>query len=306
MLKQIFAFLKECANEWLEDKAPRLGAALAYYTVFSMGPLLIISVGLAGLIFGHDAAQGRIVKELSGFIGEQSSEALQTMIRNAHKPGAGIFATIVGTLTLLIGASAVFAQLQDALNTIWKVEPKPGGGVLGIIRNRVASFAMLLAIGFLLLVSLMFSAVVGALSDSIGRSLSISGPMLEGLNFILSLVLVAALFGTIYKILPGVRLAWRDVWHGALWTSVLFAVGKWLIGLYLGHSSVSSAYGAAGSLAVILIWVYYSAQILFFGAEMTKVYARKFGSGRTPIKAHFRPLRSSEALPEEDRELQHA
>ena len=280
-LTAAWSLLKETFAAWSEDKVPRLGAALAYYTVFSLAPLLVIVVGVASFIFGNEAAQGRVVEQLGSLVGEQGAQAIQGMLQSAneHKK-TGIVATAIGVITLLFGASGVFGELQDALNTIWGVKPKPGRGLLGMIKDRFFSFAMVLGIVFLLLVSLVVSAALAALGKF--GSGFIPAPLLEGVNLMVSLAVVTFLFAIIFKVLPDVEIAWRDVWIGAAATSLLFTIGKTLIGLYLGKASVGSAFGAAGSLVVLFVWVYYSAQILYFGAEFTQVYARHYGTGVAP------------------------
>jgi len=275
------AILKEALAAWSDDKVPRLGAALAYYTLFSLAPLLIIVVALASLVFGEQAAQGRIADEISGLVGDKGAEAIQEMLQNAGaQKSSGIIATVIGLMTLLFGASGVFGELQDALNTIWRVKPKPGRGILGIIRDRFFSFAMVLGIVFLLLVSLVVSAALAALGKF--GSGTLPTPLLHLVDLVVSIGVVAILFAVLFKALPDVRIAWRDVWVGALATSVLFTFGKILIGLYLGRSSVGSAFGAAGSLVVVLAWIYYSAQIFFFGAELTKAYAHYYALAVAP------------------------
>jgi len=272
-LRKGTAILKETLAAWSEDKVPRLGAALAYYTLFSLAPLLIIVIGVTSLIFGEDAAQGRIAEQINGLVGDKGAQAIQAMLQNAGaEKSSGIVATVVGVVTLLFGASGVFGELQDALNTIWGVKAKSGRGLVAIVRSRFFSFAMVLGIVFLLLVSLVVSAALAALGKfGHGR---VPTAMLHGLDLVVSISVVALLFAMIFKILPDVQIAWRHVWIGAFATSVLFTVGKMLIGLYLGRSGIGSAFGAAGSLVVVLVWIYYSAQILFLGAELTKTYAR--------------------------------
>jgi membrane protein len=259
--------------EWLDDDVPQRAAALAYYTAFSLAPLLVIAIGTAGLVFGKEAAQGRIVGQLSALVGPKGGEALQAMIASARHPEAGVAAGVVGFATLLLGASGVFGQLRGSLHAIWGVRA-PGFALKRLLADRIASFAMVLAIGFLLMVSLVFSTLLSALADAT-RGYSDFWPVVAVANFVLSQALVIALFALIYRFVPDVRLAWRDVLEGALVAGVLFNVGKWAIGAYLGHSAVASAFGAAGSLVVLLVWVYYSAQILLFGAEIAHIAARK-------------------------------
>jgi membrane protein len=261
----------------MEDKAPRLGAALAYYTIFSIAPLLIIAIAVAGLVFGPQAAQGSIVGQIRGLVGETGAEEIQTIIRSAHKPTIGTIVGIFGVATLLFGASGVFGELQDALNTIWHV-PNRQNSIWGSIKERFPSFLMVLGTGFLLLVSLLLSAGVAALGRFVAGWLPVSENLAHAISFLVSFTSTTVLFAMIFKILPQTRIAWSDVWVGAAVTALLFDIGKLLIGLYLGKSSIASTYGAASSLAIVLAWVYYSAQILYFGAEFTRVYAKSHGS----------------------------
>jgi membrane protein len=267
---------------WNEDKIPRLGAALAYYTAFSLAPLLVIVIGVSALVFGEQAAQGRIVEQIGGLVGGKGAEAIQAMLQNAGaRKSSGITATIIGLATLLFGASGVFGELQDGLNTIWGVKPRPGRGIFEMVRSRFFSFAMVLGIAFLLLVSLVVTAALSAMGK-LGSTV-VSEPVLQGLNLALSLGVITALFAMIFKILPDVKIAWRDVWTGAFATAVMFTLGKSAIGLYLGKSGVASAFGAAGSFVILLVWVYYSAQILYFGAEFTRIHARRQGRRMAPV-----------------------
>jgi membrane protein len=281
-LRIAFDLLKTTFEEWSQDRAPRIGAALAYYSVFSIGPLLLIAISVAGLFFGTEAAQGRIVDEIKGTVGESVAAALQEILVNADQPGYGIGAAIIGIITLLFGASGVFGELQDALNTIWKVEPKPGRRIWGIIQDRFFSFTMVLGTGFLLLVSLVITAALSALGTDLTKILPGGASLWQAVNQVITLSVIALLFAMIFRYLPDAKVAWGDVWIGALLTAVFFTIGKFLLGWYLGQASTTSAYGAAGSLVVILLWVYYSAQILLFGAEFTRVYAERFGSGIRP------------------------
>jgi membrane protein len=276
--KEITGLIKETFGDWSEDKAVRLAAALSYYTVVALAPLLVIIIAIAGLVFGREAAEGQIVAQIGSLVGQQSAEAIQGIIANASQPKSGIIASLLGIATLLFGASGVFGQLQDGLNTVWEVQPKPGRGLLGIIKDRFLSLTMVFGVGFLLLVSLVLSAALSALGGYVNRLLPLPEVLLQGLNFITSLLVITLLFAMIFKVLPDAEIAWGDVWIGAAITAMLFAVGKLLLGLYIGRSSVGSAYGAAGSLIVILVWIYYSTQILFLGAEFTQVYANRYGS----------------------------
>ena len=290
-LNEFFPVLKQAAFEWLDDQAPALGAALAYYSVFSLAPLLIISIAIAGLVFGREAAQGQIFDQLRGLLGDASGKAMQDMVQNASaKPATSMVATLIGTVTLLFGASGVFGQLQASLNAIWGVEPKPGRGILGIFQDRILSFGFILAVGFLLLVSLILTAAIAFVGQWVGDIIPGIETLIQTLNAVLSLAVITLLFAMIFKFLPDARIAWHDVWIGALITAALFTVGKFALGLYLGKSGVASSYGAAGSLIVLLIWVYYSAQILLFGAEFTQVYANRSGS-------HVAPSSNAVAVP---------
>jgi membrane protein len=289
--KELFAILKEASSDWMEDQAPTLGAALAYYTVFSLAPLLIIAIAIAGLVFGQEAARGQIFDQLRGLLGDASGKAMQDMVQNANqKPATGIIAALIGVVTLLFGASGVFGQLQTSLNAIWGVKPKLRRGILGIIQDRILSFAFILVVGFLLLVSLLLTAAIALVGEWSGGMMPGMEALVQILNSVLSLVVITLLFAMIFKFLPDVKIAWHDVWIGAFITATLFTVGKFALGLYLGKSGVASSYGVAGSLIVLLLWVYYSSQILFFGAEFTQVYANRLGS-------HVAPADNAVAVP---------
>jgi membrane protein len=272
--------LKAAFADWKDDNAPRLGAALAYYTIFSLAPLLLIAVAIAGLVFGREAAQGRVVEEIGGLLGETGARAIEEVVANARKPSEGVPAAIAGLVALLFGASGAFNELRRAMNTVWEVPEREGGGLKALVKDRLLSFAMVVFIGFLLLVSLLASAALSAMGEVMGGFMTEKLRLLQAVNVVVSLGVVTVLFAMIFKFLPDARpaVAWKDVWIGAFMTAVLFTIGKYGIGLYLGRGTVGSAYGAAGSLLVILVWVYYAAQILFFGAELTQVYARRHGS----------------------------
>jgi membrane protein len=276
-VKRYAALFRQTWVEFSSDKAPRLGAALAYYTVFSIAPLLLIAVAVAGMVFGREAAQGRITHELSGVLGSATAKAVDAMILAAAKPKSGAIATAFGVITLFLGAAGVFGQLKEALNTIWNVEPPRKRGLVALVRDRFLSLAMVLGVGFLLLVSLIFDTALSALGE---RLFPAAGPVLQAVQMVVSFGLITVLFAMIFRFLPDLtpRPEWRDVWFGAAFTSFLFVIGKFALGFYLGRSAFSSSYGAAGSLVVLLVWVYWSAQILFFGAEFTQVYARTHGS----------------------------
>jgi len=279
--------LAETLKEWNEDKAPRLAAALAFYSVLSIGPLLLIVTGIAGIAFGRDAVNGYLLSEMSDLIGPQGAAAVQTMLSGAFNPHQGLIATLIGVVTLIISATGFFAQLQDAMNAIWNVDEN-GRHWSWFLQKRLLSFALVLGIGFLLLVSLVVSAAMAAFSEMI--SPFVPGPVMALLNLVLTYAVVTFLFAMTFRILPDAHISWSDVWVGALITALLFSFGKQLIGLYLGQSALSSAYGAAGSLIVLLVWIYYSALIFFFGAEFTQVYSRHHGKTILPRrKRHPRP-----------------
>jgi membrane protein len=273
---------KTAGSKFLEDKAPRMGAALAYYSIFSLAPLLVIAVAVAGLVFGREAAEGQIVGELRGMVGEDGGRLIQAMIASASCDAGGVLAAVLSAVVLFVGAMGVFGVLQDSLNTVWAVRPKPGRGLWGVVRDRLLSFVMVLGVAFLLLVSLIVSAALTAAETLVpGWD---GGAVGHGANFVVSFAVITVLFAMIYRFLPEARTAWGDVWLGAAVTALLFTIGKSLIGLYLGHSGIGSTYGAAGSLAVLLVWLYFSAQIFLFGAELTQVYANRFGSKIVPAE----------------------
>jgi membrane protein len=274
--------VKDTVKAWSEDNVPRLGAALAFYTLLSLAPLLVVATAVAGLTFGEQAARGQLVAQIKDSVGPEGAAAIQTMLANAYHPAAGIWATVLSGVVLLVGATGLFAELQGTLNTIWGVEPKGGSGVWGAIKGRLLSFVLVLFIGLLLLALVVLSAVLAAAGRYAGDVGLPDGVVLRVLDFAVSLGVATLLFAAIYKVLPDAHIRWGDVWVGALVTACLFTLGKYLIGLYLGQSSVASSYGAAGSLAVFLIWVYYSTQILLLGAEFTKVYAGRCGRSLEP------------------------
>src|SRR4030095_1572989 len=263
----IWSLLTATVRGWHEHRSLRLGAALAFYTAFSLAPLLVIVLAVAGLGFGQEAVRGQIFDQISWLAGREGGEDIQAAVADAHRPKAGIWATIVALVTLFIGATGVLVELQDALNTVWDVRRQPGRSLRHFVRDRLLSFAMILAVGFLLLVSLVVSATLAALGKYMAGFIPAQEVVWHILNFAVSLSIVTMLFALIFKFLPDVRIAWRDVWFGALLTALLFDLGKSLLGLYLGQSSPTSVYGASGSLIVILLWVYYSSQSLFLGAD---------------------------------------
>jgi membrane protein len=282
VLTDSWAILKQTFAEWTEDKVPQLGAALAFYTALSIAPLLVISLAVAGMVFGKDAARGEIQQQLGSLVGSEGGKAIQQMIANADKPAEGTVATVLSVIILISGASGVFGQLQQSLNTIWEVQPKPGRGLIGMIRDRFFSAAMVFGVAFLLLVSLLLSAALTSLATVLKALPDSLYWLTETIHFAISFGVITLLFAMMYKYLPDVKIAWRDVWLGAVITAALFTLGKFAIGLYLGHSSMASSYGVAGSFVVLLVWVYYSSQILFLGAEFTQVYANRYGSRIVP------------------------
>lgn len=282
--------LERAAIGYWSDNALSRGGAIAYFTIFSVAPVLFIAIAVAGLVFGRDAAEGAIVAQLSGLMGHQSASALQSMIRSAYRQHAGLLATAVGIVTLLITATGAFSEMQSALNDIWKVRPSGDSTVLQLLRARLVSIGLVLAFGFVLLVSLMISAALAALGSRIEAMWPGFELVLRTLNFLISLLVVTLLFAAIYKTLPDAEIAWRDVAVGAVVSALLFTAGKYLIGLYIGSTSVSSSYGAAGALIVVLLWIYYSAQIFLFGAEFTKAYAERRQRSPRPGQPEARRL----------------
>jgi membrane protein len=283
-LKAVWGLFQETFQEWSNDKVPRLAAALSYYTIFSLAPLLIIVIAIVGAVFGEDAARGEIYRQIRGLVGNAGAQVIQTAIESASQPKAGTIASLISIVVLLFGATGLFTELQDSLNTIWEVQAKPGRAMKNMVRQRFTSFAMVLAIGFLLLVSLVVSAGLQATVSYFSHLLPGVDFLWQFINFSLGFVVTTVLFGLIFKVLPDVKITWNDVLIGAAITALLFSIGRYLLGQYLGNSSFGSAYGAAGSVVVVLAWVNYAAQILFFGAEFTQVYARKYGSRIIPDK----------------------
>jgi membrane protein len=278
VLGTVVALARETVTRWSEDRASTLAAALAYYALFSLAPLVLIAVAVAGLVFGQRAAEGQLYSQLAGVVGDASARAMQRLVANLHQErSGGIVATVIGLATLLFGASGLFVQLQDSMNTIWNAAAPKTQGFRGVLRVRLVSFSMVMGIGLLLLLSLILSAVGAYVTAFLPRGAT----MAEVFDATVGLVVLTGLFAMIYKVLPDTRVAWRDVWLGALVTSMLFTVGRMGIGLYLGRASVASSYGAAGSLVILLLWIYYSAMILYLGAEFTHVYSIRHGSRRT-------------------------
>lgn len=284
--KDIRDLVQEAVSSWVDDYAASMGAALAYYTVFSITPLLLIVISVAGMVFGEEAARGEIFAQLSGLMGEEGAMAVQGLLQSFQRPGTGIFAASISAVVLLVGATTVFAELQNSLDRIWRAPARDQiGGLWGLVRARLLSFGMILGIGFLLIVSLIVSAALAALGRWWGATLGNWQLLASVLNVLVSFAFVTALFAMIYKLMPRVKIAWTDVWIGAAVTALLFSIGKFLIGQYIGRSGIASGFGAAASLIVVLTWVYYSAQIFLMGAEFTWVYAHRFGS----LKGRARP-----------------
>ena len=285
---QLWPLARQAGQSWIDDYAPSMGAALAYYTLFSIAPLLLIVISIAGLVFGEDAARGEIFAQLHDLMGEEGAAAVQGLLKSVNKPSAGIVGTVLGVAALLLGAMSVFGELQNALDRIWRAPARhEGSGLWALVHSRLLSFGMILCIGFLLIVTLVASAGVAAFAKWGSPFFRGWAVLVEGTNFVLSFALVTLTFALIYKIMPRVKVQWKDVWVGAAVTALLFTIGKVLIGLYIGTSSFASGFGAAGSLAVLLIWMYYSAQIFLLGAEFTWVYAHVYGSRRAaPVPPH--------------------
>jgi len=276
--KVLFHIFRTTISEWNADNVQRMSAALAYYTIFSLAPLLVISIAIAALVFGEKAAQSEILAQIQGFIGPDDAKAVQTMIQSAQKPVHGTIAATFGLGVLLWGASSVFTEMHDAMNTIWDVDITAQSGIWSLVKTRFLSFGMVLAIGFLLLVSLLLSAVMSGLAEYVEGSLAVPVALLHVLDLLVSGLVITTLFAMIFKILPDIKIAWNDVLAGAVLTAILFTAGKFAIGFYIGKSVSASAYGAAATLVIVVMWIYYSAFILYFGAEFTHVFSTEFGS----------------------------
>ncbi len=278
MLANALSLIRQTVSEWSEDGAPRLGAALAYYSVFSLGPLLIIAIGVASLFFENGGVQEQVIGQIRSLVGDQGAQAIQTMLASSSKGNQSIVATVIGSVLLIFGALSVVVQLKTALNIIWDVEPMPASGIWGYVRTYALSLAAILGVGFLLTISLVSSAVIASIGQSFTSGLS--EVALHAANFIANFLVLTLLFALMFKYLPDTEVGWWDVWIGAAATALLFNLGKFLIALYLGKQGLESTYGAASSIVLILVWIYYSAQIVFLGAEFTQVYARRYGSLR--------------------------
>ncbi len=278
--RRLGRLLRETVSAWVDDRAPSMGAALAYYTMFSIAPLLLIVISVAGLVFGADAARGEITTQLRGLVGDAGARVVEGLVESADRPAQGLLSTLAGAGLLIVGATTVFAELQDALDRIWRAPQRAAGGWWALLRARLLSLGLILGMGFLTMVSLLLSAALAALGKWWGPWFGHWLPLAELLNQLVGFALVTVMFAMIYKLMPRARVAWADVWLGAAVTALLFTAGKFLIGLYLGRSGLGSVFGAAGSLVAMLAWVYYSAQIFLLGAEFTWAYARRFGSRR--------------------------
>lgn len=276
-VKQTFELAKQSYSKWSEHQAPRLGASVAFYSVLSFAPLLVLTTAVIALIFGKSSAQGALVSEARQWIGDRGAETVQSLLKSAQKPASGIFSSIIAFITLLFGASGVFTELQEALNTIWEAPAQNASGFLGMVKQRLFSFGMVLSVGFLLLISLILSAGLAFIGHSFGQLVPLPPAVLQAINFLVSFAVISVLFALMFKYVPNTKVAWRNALTGAVGTALLFTIGKLLLGLYLGKASVGSTYGAAGSLVAVIVWIYYSAQIFFFGAEFTHVYSEKQG-----------------------------
>lgn len=282
-LKGIFNLLKDAVNGFIDDKVIKLSAALAYYTVFSIGPTIIIVIYLAGVFYGQEAVQGTVFNELKDLVGAQAAAQIQDVIRNVAQNSQGSFAAIFGTITLVIGATTVFAEIQDSINDIWGLRPKPKRGWLKMLTNRLLSFSVIVSLGFILLVSLILNGLIEALMDRLKtRFPDMTVMMLYVINLLITFSITTSLFAIIFKVLPDAIIRWKDVMVGAMVTAVLFMLGKFAITFYISRSDIGTTFGAAGSLVILLVWVYYSAIILYFGAEFTKAYATAYGSHIQP------------------------
>lgn len=279
-MRGTYALLAQSVEGWIDHRAVSKGAALAFYTLFSMTPILIVAIAGAGYFFGTEAAQGEIIAQVQGLVGRNGAQALQGLLADARDPASGLAATVVAVVLLLVGATSVFVELKASLDEIWGLEPRKGRAVVAFLRTRLYAFGLVLVLAFLMLVSLVLSAALSVLERYAGGMWTSSYYVFAVFSSAISFAAVACLFAVIYKVLPDVHLSWRDVWTGAMFTAGLFGLGKYLIGMYLGSGAVASSFGAAGSIVALLLWVYYSAQIFFLGAEFTRQYAQRFGSRR--------------------------
>lgn len=283
-IKRFYGLAKQAVNSWLDDYAPSMGAAIAFYTVFSLAPLVIIVIAIAGFFWGEEAVRGQLFQQVHAMIGAEGAKTIEGVVRGAQEPSQGIVATVISVAVLVVGATTVFSELQSALDRIWKVGAKKQSGIWSMIRARLLSFGLVLTLAFLLMVSLIISSILAALGSWAGVMMPGWEVLLQGLNIAVTLGTLTLLFALIYRFMPQAPVAWRDVWTGAFVTAVLFEIGKSLIGLYLGKASVASSYAAAGSLVIVLIWVYYAAQVFLLGAEFTRIYAEAHGSRRERVR----------------------
>jgi membrane protein len=272
-LKSTIPLLKETYKKWSEHQAPRLGASVAFYSLLSFAPLLVLIAAVAALVFDRTTAQNAMIDQARQMIGDRGAETVKSLLMNAQKPSSGILASVIAFITLLFGASGVFSELRDALNTIWDAQPDQTSGFMAMVKQKLFSFGMVLSVGFLLLVLLILSAGLAVAGKFFGQMLPLPEAVFQAINFVVSFAVITILFALLFRYVPNRRIEWSDVWVGAIGTALLFTIGKFLLGLYLGKASVGSAYGAAGSLVAVIVWVYYSAQIFFFGAEFTRVHA---------------------------------
>lgn len=290
-IKNIPKLIARAYSEMIDDKAFKMAAALSYYAVFSLGPLLIIAIAIAGFIFGEEASKGVIFYEMKNLIGPDGAAVIETIIKGASNTSTGIFASALSVILLILGSVGVFIELQESLNIIWGVEPKPGRGIWGFVKTRLVSFSMVVATGFLLMVSLIINSAITLFNTFMSDKFPVLLPAAFILNNLASFIVITILFALIYKVLPDVIISWKYIWFGSVLTSLLFVTGKYLIGLYLGSSSFSSTYGAAASLVVLFAWIYYSGLILFFGAEITQLYRKEYN------KSRIRPDRDAVNIP---------
>lgn len=278
VLKKGLSLIGATFQSWNEDKAPRLGAALAFYTVFSLPPLAILLIGMGGLVFERESVQARVVSTIALLVGTAGARAIRDVLDTVDAQNQGMLATGIGVVILLVGASGVFGQLKDALNTVWEVEPRPGRRIVNLLREQAFAMLVVLGTGFLLVVSLVVNAAMAALGDYLSHMLPGGAGLWQAINFVISMGVIALLFALMFKFIPDAVVAWRDALVGGAVTSVLFTIGESLIGFYLGRTNLGSVFGAAGSLVILLVWIYYSSMIFFFGAEFTKIYAQRYGS----------------------------
>lgn len=280
--KRVALLFRDSARDWSEDDAATHAAALSFYTLFSISPLLVVVIAVAGFLYGQDTATRESLDRLQSIMGPQAAEAVKTMLDHAGSKGTGIAATALGLLGVLLGATGVFGHLQGALNRMWRVKPGPGRGIKGVLRDRLLSFSLVVFMGLLMIASLAATTAISAMGETLAAYLPFSSLALQGINFAISLAATSVLFAVLFKFLPDGKVRWRDLAVGAFATALLFSIGRFLIGLYLARGSVSSPYGAAGSLVVLMLWIYYSSQVLFFGAEFTRVFSERFGKGVEP------------------------